>query len=242
MRPASEGSQVRHERRQGPRYANRVARQARAWVPRGSTVTATPVNTDVSENGRESNPSADRRRPNGGRRTYVVRSVDKEVPENSESGGSSVPLLVQEIQDKLAKGTVECMICYDMVRRSAAIWSCSSCFSIFHLHCIKKWARAPTSIDLSVEKDQGLNWRCPGCQSVQLLASKDISVIQDPARLVRSLLHLGLAPAEKRSLQEGALIEQVCRHVVFLAISFLNVVDIDVSSFVIWVDVVLVKS
>ncbi|GKB59018.1 NF-X1-type zinc finger protein NFXL1 [Tanacetum coccineum] len=31
-----------------------------------------------------------------------------------------------------------------------------------------KWARAPTSIDLSAQKNQGFNWRCPGCQSVQL--------------------------------------------------------------------------
>ncbi|KAK9078775.1 hypothetical protein SSX86_002833 [Deinandra increscens subsp. villosa] len=86
----------------------------------------------------------------------------------------SLPQLVQEIQDKLMKGAIECMICYDMVKRSASIWSCSSCFSIFHLHCIKKWARAPTSIDLSAEKNQGFNWRCPGCQSVQLMSSKDI--------------------------------------------------------------------
>ena len=52
-----------------------------------------------------------------------------------------MPQLVQEIQDKLARGAVECMICYDMVRRSASVWSCASCFSIFHLPCIRKWVR-----------------------------------------------------------------------------------------------------
>ncbi|XP_074291542.1 NF-X1-type zinc finger protein NFXL1 [Silene latifolia] len=90
---------------------------------------------------------------------------------------SDLPQLVQEIQEKLTKGTVECMICYDMVRRTAPIWSCSSCYSIFHLNCIKKWARAPTSIDTSAEKSQGFNWRCPGCQSVQLTASKEIHYV-----------------------------------------------------------------
>ncbi|KAJ4713568.1 NF-X1-type zinc finger protein NFXL1 [Melia azedarach] len=89
----------------------------------------------------------------------------------------NLPLLVQEIQDKLMKGTVECMICYDMVRRSAPIWSCSSCYSIFHLNCIKKWARAPTSVDLLAEKNQGFNWRCPGCQYVQLTSSKEIRYV-----------------------------------------------------------------
>ncbi|KAK9115122.1 hypothetical protein Syun_021919 [Stephania yunnanensis] len=87
----------------------------------------------------------------------------------------SVPQLVQEIQEKLSKGSVECMICYDMVRRTAPIWSCSSCYSIFHLNCIRKWAKAPTSVDVSAaEKNRGLNWRCPGCQSVQLTSSKEI--------------------------------------------------------------------
>ncbi|KAG5229734.1 NF-X1-type zinc finger protein [Salix suchowensis] len=94
-----------------------------------------------------------------------------------ESSDPNLPQLAQDIQGKLVKSTVECMICYDMVRRSVPIWSCLSCFSIFHLNCIKKWARAPTSVDLVAEKNQGFNWRCPGCQSVQLTALKDIQYV-----------------------------------------------------------------
>ncbi|GKD42163.1 NF-X1-type zinc finger protein NFXL1 [Tanacetum coccineum] len=46
--------------------------------------------------------------------------------------------------------------------------------------------RAPTSIDLSVDKNKGFNWRCPRCQSVQLTSFKDIRYVclcgkrQDP--------------------------------------------------------------
>ncbi|KAM7479612.1 hypothetical protein LguiA_027825 [Lonicera macranthoides] len=107
------------------------------------------------------------------------REREKEKDNHEEKGSKSMglPQLVQEIQEKLMKGTVECMICYDMVRRSAPIWSCSSCYSIFHLPCIKKWARAPTSVDLLAEKNQGFNWRCPGCQSVQLMSSKEIQYV-----------------------------------------------------------------
>ncbi|KAJ6373772.1 hypothetical protein OIU78_029455 [Salix suchowensis] len=79
-----------------------------------------------------------------------------------ESSDPNLPQLAQDIQGKLVKSTVECMICYDMVRRSVPIWSCLSCFSIFHLNCIKKWARAPTSVDLVAEKNQGFNWRVSG--------------------------------------------------------------------------------
>lgn len=93
------------------------------------------------------------------------------------SKDENLPQLAHEIQEKLMKGTVECMICCDMVRRTAPIWSCSSCCSIFHLNCIKKWARAPTSSDLSVEKNGGVNWRCPGCQKVQLTSSNEIKYL-----------------------------------------------------------------
>ncbi|VFQ82877.1 unnamed protein product [Cuscuta campestris] len=109
-----------------------------------------------------------------GNKVEKMGGPDHNMETEQDLKGPTLPQLVQEIQEKLLKGTVECMICYDMVRRSAAIWSCSSCFSIFHLSCTKKWARAPTSSDLTAEKNQGLNWRCPGCQHVQLTSSKDI--------------------------------------------------------------------
>lgn len=115
-----------------------------------------------------------------GRYTSHRREKEKEsceVDRRKEVKNLNLPQLVQEIQEKLTKGTVECMICYDMVRRSAPIWSCSSCYSIFHLNCIKKWARAPTSVDLSADKNNGNNWRCPGCQHVQLTSSKEIQYL-----------------------------------------------------------------
>ncbi|CAI9116311.1 OLC1v1017422C1 [Oldenlandia corymbosa var. corymbosa] len=172
------------------------------------TVTATIASTDMGPavNGNVTNVGSNSRPvpPANSNRTYQgsrgimgyypnqrrEREKEKKRDQNQEAQGSkdvNLPLLVQEIQDKLMKGTVECMICYDMVRRSAPIWSCSSCYSIFHLACIKKWARAPTSVDLSAEKSQGFNWRCPGCQAVQLTSSKEIRYVcycrkrQDPS-------------------------------------------------------------
>ncbi|MFS7909372.1 putative chromatin regulator C2H2 family [Helianthus anomalus] len=88
---------------------------------------------------------------------------------NTLSNTGCLPQRVEEIKEKLIKGTVECMICYDMVKQSARIWSCSCCFSIFHLHCIKKWAGALCA--------EGCNWGCPGCRSEQLMSSKDIRYV-----------------------------------------------------------------
>lgn len=125
-------------------------------------------------------PNHGRSREGGGRgrgRMGPDRDRVNELSKGPRGLDLNLPQLVQEIQEKLLKGNVECMICYDMVRRTAPIWSCSSCYSIFHLHCTKKWARAPTSIDLLAEKSQGFNWRCPGCQSVQLTSSKEIRYV-----------------------------------------------------------------
>ncbi|CAL1409368.1 unnamed protein product [Linum trigynum] len=119
-------------------------------------------------------------RNNVGRPTNHRRDKEREKGQSQtlkELKDANMPQLVQEIQEKLAKSTVECMICYDMVRRSAPIWSCSSCYSIFHLNCIKRWAKAPTSVDLSADKNQGFNWRCPGCQYVQLTPLKEIRYV-----------------------------------------------------------------
>lgn len=186
--------QVRQERRDRSRVPAPGPRQE--WVPRASVPTTTPnfppSNYPLDQNGNAgcSNnnlaPPANRHRSSHGSRGHVNqpmnhrREREKGRNENQVVKGerdSNLPQLLQEIQDKLMKSIVECMICYDMVRRSAPIWSCSSCYSIFHLNCIKKWARAPTSVDVSAEKNQGFNWRCPGCQSVQLTSSREIRYV-----------------------------------------------------------------
>lgn len=196
----------------------------------------------VEDSNYGSAPPESRPRRNNGPRAYVSRSVNQKRDgetekekekererENQEEKGlkdSKVPQLVQEIQEKLIKSTVECMICYDMVRRSAPIWSCSSCYSIFHLTCIKKWARAPTSVDLLAEKSQGFNWRCPGCQSVQLTLLKEIRYVcfcgkrpDPPSDLYLTPHSCGEPcgkPLEREVLCPGESGEDLCPHVCVL--------------------------
>lgn len=65
--------------------------------------------------------------------------------------------------EQLTKFTLECMVCCQKVRNDKAIWSCSVCYHIFHLHCIKKWAQSPAA---KTDTDNLEKWRCPGCQSI----------------------------------------------------------------------------
>lgn len=47
--------------------------------------------------------------------------------------------------EQLSEEKYECMVCCDIIRHMAPVWSCQSCFHVFHLNCIKKWARSPAS-------------------------------------------------------------------------------------------------
>ncbi|SJX64040.1 related to Shuttle craft protein [Sporisorium reilianum f. sp. reilianum] len=73
---------------------------------------------------------------------------------------------------ELSSGEYDCVICYSTVTTRQATWSCSQCYSVLHLPCVRKWAES------SVKKAQEHNamqedpeirnrrgtWRCPGCQ------------------------------------------------------------------------------
>ena len=62
------------------------------------------------------------------------------------------------LAEQLSCGTTECMVCLERVWQTAHTWDCSNCFQVFHLNCIKKWARTAGTGDGG--------WRCPGCQAV----------------------------------------------------------------------------
>uniref|UniRef100_A0A673YLV0 Nuclear transcription factor, X-box binding 1 n=1 Tax=Salmo trutta TaxID=8032 RepID=A0A673YLV0_SALTR len=59
--------------------------------------------------------------------------------------------------EQLSEEKYECMVCCEVIRVMAPVWSCLSCFHVFHLNCIKKWARSPAS---------QADGRCPACQNV----------------------------------------------------------------------------
>lgn len=49
------------------------------------------------------------------------------------------------------------MICTETVRHQVATWSCGKCYRVFHLYCVKKWAKSEGS-------GTGNSFRCPSCQ------------------------------------------------------------------------------
>ncbi|KAG8133164.1 hypothetical protein E2320_010987 [Naja naja] len=64
--------------------------------------------------------------------------------------------------EQLTSEKYECMVCCEVIRVVAPVWSCRNCYHVFHLSCIKKWARSPAA----QTEDGNSGWRCPACQNV----------------------------------------------------------------------------
>ena len=62
-------------------------------------------------------------------------------------GGVAVSLQSDVLSQQLTTGQYECMVCCDRVRVKDPVWSCSTCYHVFHLKCIKKWAKTPTNLE-----------------------------------------------------------------------------------------------
>ncbi|KAF1762466.1 hypothetical protein GCK72_010728 [Caenorhabditis remanei] len=61
----------------------------------------------------------------------------------------------------LENNKYECAICYTRITTRQGVWSCKTCYHIFHIStgCITDWAKS------SRDKEGANTWRCPTCQT-----------------------------------------------------------------------------
>lgn len=119
------------------------------------------VNSDNKDTERRSNRTKPRgfdrqKRGYGSQKNDVIRALSHLNPVQSSQASS--------LCEQLRNETYECMVCCERVRCTAAVWSCDSCFHVFHLGCVRKWARCPAAT-ANLEGENG-GWRCPGCQNI----------------------------------------------------------------------------
>ena len=81
---------------------------------------------------------------------------------------SQAPDIATRTHEDIDHGHYECPICTSEVRRNSKVWSCHTCWTVFHLTCIKKWSSNQGSSAAQPnaqngETDQPRQWRCPGC-------------------------------------------------------------------------------
>ncbi|EFC40408.1 predicted protein [Naegleria gruberi] len=71
--------------------------------------------------------------------------------------------LQDKIMYQLTKQTYDCMVCSDNILRQHHTWSCTDCYRVFHLQCIKRW------VSEKVETEDRNHWKCPGCNSAKIV-------------------------------------------------------------------------
>ena len=71
-----------------------------------------------------------------------AKKLSTKPPRRAQS--APVPSVQSDVlSQQLLSGTYECVVCCGRVRLEHSVWSCINCYHIFHLHCIKKWAKRP---------------------------------------------------------------------------------------------------
>ena len=81
---------------------------------------------------------------------------------------STAPDIATRIHEDIGNGIYECAICTNEVSRQSKVWDCQTCWTVFHIGCIKKWSKnegsavrpAPGQVQ---DATDGKQWRCPGC-------------------------------------------------------------------------------
>ena len=81
---------------------------------------------------------------------------------------SNAPDIATRTHEDIENGIYECPICTNEVQRNSKIWSCKTCWTVFHLKCVEKWSKNEGSAIVNRQLENGeeppaKQWRCPGC-------------------------------------------------------------------------------
>ncbi|KAK5720239.1 FKBP12-associated protein [Elasticomyces elasticus] len=102
--------------------------------------------------------------------TATMRSKqqpNKPRPQQKRLPKSQAPDIATRTHEDIDNGHYECPICTSDVNRKAKVWSCETCWTVFHLACVKKWSSnegsAANQPRVEGEVPPPRQWRCPGC-------------------------------------------------------------------------------
>ena len=81
---------------------------------------------------------------------------------------SQAPDMATRTHEDIRNGQYECVICTNEVLPNSRVWNCTTCWSVLHLSCVKKWSKNEVSTLQQRAAENGelpppRQWRCPGC-------------------------------------------------------------------------------
>ncbi|KAI8905916.1 hypothetical protein EDD86DRAFT_257035, partial [Gorgonomyces haynaldii] len=82
--------------------------------------------------------------------------------------------LFESLSLELRDQTYQCMVCFDRVLAKHPIWSCGTCYAVFHFKCVSEWASKSAGVGIQLnDMNMTTSFRCPGCQTPQDQLSDD---------------------------------------------------------------------
>ncbi|KAK6045540.1 NF-X1 type zinc finger, partial [Cooperia oncophora] len=106
--------------------------------------------------GQASNNGANFNKPRGGQVQNRRKPVRKM---RSDDQNEHDKPLRESLMNQLESNRYECAICCQIIHARQGIWSCKTCYHMFHISggCIINWAKK--------SKEDDNKWRCPTCQT-----------------------------------------------------------------------------
>ena len=119
--------------------------------------------------GQQHRPRA--RHPRGGKPgPPPVRHQQHATPRTRRNSSlkSKAADIATRTHEDISNNLYECPICTSEVGRHSRIWSCKTCWTVFHLTCITKWSTnegstAAQQHNQNSDMPPTRQWRCPGC-------------------------------------------------------------------------------
>ncbi|XP_078378356.1 transcriptional repressor NF-X1-like [Oculina patagonica] len=158
MHGQSEGTRSSHDSRRDFMYAYSYDQE----MPSDPAIQKRPTYKPINTGSRQKGPKGEAATAKVIKREYksqkedVLRTLSHLNPVQS----SQASALIEQLRNE----TYECMVCCERVRCSAAVWNCYSCHHLFHLGCVRKWAKSSAATAATQGENGG--WRCPGCQNI----------------------------------------------------------------------------
>ncbi|EON69184.1 hypothetical protein W97_08542 [Coniosporium apollinis CBS 100218] len=134
-------------------------------------------------------------------------------PRKRRASKSTAPDIPTRIHEDIDNLQYECAICTNEVTRNSKAWSCRTCWTVFHLHCIKKWATNEGSAMAQQQAPNGempppRQWRCPGCNlpkdSIPISANDHVTKVS--AELVKFGYLLAATAGKLRKTSSAATV------------------------------------
>lgn len=130
-----------------------------------SVVPDAPTNTDLNINAAVFTPGSSSFTPSSSHSHKHPRPArGKKIRKGSVSNAAD---LSTRIHEDIDNNCYECAVCTDEISRRARVWSCRTCWTVFHLKCIQKWAKSKKDTTNQAEQIDQSVWRCPGCNLQQ---------------------------------------------------------------------------